>query len=68
MSTIHTVAARAGVSSATVSRVMNEPHKVRETTRLKVEQAMRELDFSRNSFAAWGWWYPICPAPSLPPW
>jgi LacI family transcriptional regulator len=52
MSTIHTVAARAGVSSATVSRVMNEPHKVRETTRLKVEQAMRELDFSRNSFAA----------------
>ncbi|WP_394791085.1 LacI family DNA-binding transcriptional regulator [Rhodoferax sp.] len=52
MSTIHTVAARAGVSSATVSRVMNEPHKVREATRLKVEQAMRELDFSRNSFAA----------------
>lgn len=52
MSTIHTVAARAGVSSATVSRVMNEPHKVREATRLKVELAMRELDFSRNSFAA----------------
>jgi LacI family transcriptional regulator len=52
MSTIHTVAERAGVSTATVSRVMNEPHKVREATRLKVEQAMRELDFSRNSFAA----------------
>lgn len=52
MSTIHTVAARAGVSSATVSRVMNEPHKVREATRVKVELAMRELDFSRNSFAA----------------
>lgn len=52
MSTIHTVAALAGVSSATVSRVMNDPHKVREATRLKVEAAMRALDFSRNSFAA----------------
>lgn len=52
MSTIHTVAALAGVSSATVSRVMNDPHKVREATRLKVEAAMRTLDFSRNSFAA----------------
>lgn len=51
MPTIHTVAALAGVSSATVSRVMNDPHKVRDTTRLKVEAAMRTLDFSRNSFA-----------------
>ncbi|MEO5795836.1 MAG: LacI family DNA-binding transcriptional regulator [Rhodoferax sp.] len=52
MSTIHSVAALAGVSSATVSRVMNDPHKVREATRMKVEAAMRTLDFSRNSFAA----------------
>ncbi|MES2931951.1 MAG: LacI family DNA-binding transcriptional regulator [Pseudomonadota bacterium] len=52
MSTIRTVAERAGVSIATVSRVMNDPHKVRERTRVKVETAMRELDFSRNTFAA----------------
>lgn len=52
MPTIHTVAALAGVSSATVSRVMNDPHKVRDSTRIKVEAAMRTLEFSRNSFAA----------------
>ncbi len=52
MSTIRTVAKLAGVSIATVSRVMNEPSKVREDTRLRVETAMRELNFERNSFAA----------------
>ena len=52
MSTIRTVADRAGVSTATVSRVMNEPEKLREPTRVRVQQAMRELNFSRNLFAA----------------
>ncbi len=52
MSTIRTVADLAGVSTATVSRVMNEPGKVREPTRLRVEAAMRDLNFSRNAFAA----------------
>lgn len=52
MSTIFTVAKRAGVSIATVSRVMNDPQKVRERTRLKVEAAMRDLGYSRNAFAA----------------
>lgn len=52
MSTIRTVAERAGVSTATVSRVINEPEKVREPTRLRVEAAIRELNFSRNAFAA----------------
>ncbi len=52
MPTIRTVAERAGVSIATVSRVMNNPQQVSEPTRLRVEQVMRELDFSRNTFAA----------------
>jgi LacI family transcriptional regulator len=52
MATIRTVADHAGVSTATVSRVMNTPDKVREPTRLRVEAAMRELNFSRNEFAA----------------
>lgn len=52
MSTIRTVAEHAGVSTATVSRVMNAPDKVREPTRLRVQAAMRELNFAPNSFAA----------------
>ncbi len=52
MTNIRTVADHAGVSTATVSRVMNQPDKVREPTRLRVEAAMRELNFSRNEFAA----------------
>ncbi|NRR32834.1 LacI family DNA-binding transcriptional regulator [Oxalobacteraceae bacterium] len=52
MTTIRTVAERAGVSTATVSRVMNTPQQVSERTRSRVETAMRELNFSRNSFAA----------------
>jgi len=42
------VAARAGVSHQTVSRVVNTPHQVRESTRHRVEQAIRELGFRPN--------------------
>lgn len=52
MPTIHTVAELARVSIATVSRVMNDPHKVKESTRLRVQAAMQSLDFSPNGFAA----------------
>ena len=42
--TIIDIAHRAGVSTATVSRVLNRTGKVREETREKVEAAARELD------------------------
>lgn len=45
------VAQAAGVSLKTVSRVVNEPEAVRESTRKAVEQAMAELGF-RTNFAA----------------
>lgn len=45
MTTIRTVAKRAGVSVMTVSRVYNQPASVAETTRSKVLSAARELDF-----------------------
>ncbi|MBA8952031.1 LacI family DNA-binding transcriptional regulator [Actinomadura namibiensis] len=45
------VAARAGVSAMTVSRVLNTPEKVRPQTRARVLAAMRELDYRPNSAA-----------------
>ena len=45
---IKDVAARAGVSVGTVSNVLNQPARVRETTRRKVTQAIAELGFVRN--------------------
>lgn len=45
------VAALAGVSAMTVSRVLNTPEKVRPKTRDKVLAAMRELDYLPNSAA-----------------
>ncbi|MFC4909416.1 LacI family DNA-binding transcriptional regulator [Actinomadura gamaensis] len=45
------VAARAGVSQMTVSRVLNAPEKVRAATRARVLAAMRELDYRPNSAA-----------------
>jgi LacI family transcriptional regulator len=45
MTTIKTVAERAGVSVMTVSRVYNQPGSVAEVTRSKVLSAARELDF-----------------------
>src|SRR4051812_36253526 len=45
MTTIRTVAARAGVSIKTVSRVFNDPAAVAEPTRLRVQAVMEELNF-----------------------
>lgn len=49
--TVNDVAARAGVAPSTVSNVLNNPHRVREKTRLRVEAAIAELGFVRNSAA-----------------
>jgi len=43
--TIYDVANAAGVSIATVSRVLNSPHQVSENTRQKVLQAIEDLSF-----------------------
>lgn len=48
--TIAAVAERAGVSKATVSRVLND-YPVRDTTRKRVMAAMRELDYRPNALA-----------------
>lgn len=42
------VARRAGVSTGTVSTVLNRPEAVAETTRAKVESAIAELGYVRN--------------------
>lgn len=49
--TIYDVAARSGVSIATVSRVLNGHTSIRESTRNRVLQAVRELRFVPNSAA-----------------
>lgn len=46
--TIYEVAREAGVSTATVSRVINDRRHVRESTRLKVEEAMDRLGYIAN--------------------
>lgn len=51
MSTIYEVAKRAGVSTATVSRVLSRPEVVAPATRRKVLQAVERLGFEPN-FAA----------------
>ena len=51
MSTIHDVAAKAGVSIKTVSRVLNDPSVVSEKTRLRIEAAMAALDFAPSAVA-----------------
>lgn len=51
MATIYDVSKLAGVSLATVSRVINDIDKVTAKTRLKVEAAMEELGFRPNSIA-----------------
>lgn len=48
---IKEVAAKAGVSITTVSRVLNSPDKVNENTRNKVLEVMEELDYTPNWFA-----------------
>ncbi|EWS80123.1 LacI family transcriptional regulator [Brachybacterium phenoliresistens] len=45
------VADRAGVSYQTVSRVLNDPHRVKPATRERVQAAIEELGFTRNRAA-----------------
>lgn len=49
--TVRDVARKAGVSAMTVSRVINGGNGVRPETRLRVQQAVAELDFVPNSVA-----------------
>lgn len=51
MATIKDVAARAKVSSATVSHVINGTRKVAPATIQRVQQAMKELDYHPNAVA-----------------
>ncbi|OTA21357.1 catabolite control protein A [Xenorhabdus beddingii] len=51
MATMKDVAHRAGVSAATVSRVINNTAYVEPGTRERVEKAMREFNYHRNSAA-----------------
>nr|WP_179815938.1 LacI family DNA-binding transcriptional regulator [Allostreptomyces psammosilenae] len=49
--TLEAVAAHAGVSRATVSRVVNGGNGVRESVRLRVEQAVKDLGYVPNQAA-----------------
>lgn len=49
--TIYDISQKAGVSIATVSRVLNDNPKVREKTRAKVLKVMDELNYEPNIFA-----------------
>src|SRR5438552_17611440 len=49
--TLAQVAKKAGVSSATVSRVLNNESLVRSSTRAKVMRAARELNYNPNLHA-----------------
>ncbi len=49
--TIVEVAQLAGVSIKTVSRVANGEANVRETTRIRVQEAIRQLDYRPNPYA-----------------
>ena len=51
MANIYEVARRAGVSTATVSRVLSQPSVVSPDTRRKVLQAVESLDYAPNSAA-----------------
>ncbi|BEM41330.1 LacI family DNA-binding transcriptional regulator [Serratia sp. CY81489] len=51
MATMKDVARRAGVSAATVSRVINNTAFVEPVTRERVEKAMREFNYHRNAAA-----------------
>ena len=51
VATLHEVAARAGVSHQTVSRVVNDSPRVAELTRVRVLKAVEELDYKPNNAA-----------------
>jgi len=48
MSTVRDIAAKVGVSIATISRALNEPDKVSRETLQLVEEAMKELNYTRK--------------------
>ncbi|MCD6156103.1 MAG: LacI family DNA-binding transcriptional regulator, partial [Candidatus Atribacteria bacterium] len=51
MTTIYDIAKKAGVSPATVSRVLNNKPGLKESTRQKVLQIAKELNYSPNYLA-----------------
>ena len=51
MASMKDVARLSGVSESTVSRVLNQSLPVDETTRLKVEEAVRKLNYRPNLLA-----------------
>ena len=51
MASIRDVARKANVGSTTVSRVLNNSGYVSEETRQKIEEAMRELNYTPNELA-----------------
>jgi LacI family repressor for deo operon, udp, cdd, tsx, nupC, and nupG len=51
MASLKDVAKLAGVSVGTVSRYLNEPHRIRARTRQKIEPAIEQLSYSPNSLA-----------------
>ena len=51
-SSIYDVAALAGVSIATVSRTLNQPHRVSDATRGRVIEAVKKLDYTPDFEAA----------------
>lgn len=52
MATIKDVAKLAGVAISTVSYALNDSHKITETTKRKVEEAARTLNYQKNGFAS----------------
>lgn len=51
MATIKMVAERAGVSTATVSRALSDPHRVQDETRARVHDAIDALGYAPNQAA-----------------
>jgi len=51
MAVIKDVAKLAGVSTGTVSKYLNNPHELREATRLRVKQAIEELRYKPSPLA-----------------
>src|ERR1700730_14563868 len=51
MATVHDVARRAGVSTSTVSHVVNNTRFVSDQLRQRVQAAMRELNYTPNAAA-----------------
>ena len=48
---IYDIAKKTGLSVLTVSRVLNNNPRVRQSNRIKVEEAIKELDYRPNAAA-----------------